>query len=928
MLDSGAGFFIQHKSSLKKNLDSKTLVKDPVLFSDPNPELYILTADYLSQAQLMPFLTKLRIIRKFRVCVLYVLPIIIEEKDKVGSQEEFFRDTVIDLKKYIKPASRVITLGRALYGALRTSDLLVEGFYDTVFNTPRAYAPSIACDVYPADSFYALWNLEKHAPYDSFEWHFFDGQVSRCLKAPKISTRVEEPELILVEDTHAFFVEHANEKKVAWDTETSRGMNYMTSNIICVTMSFDGHTGYFMRWNDIDPAELNVFFHGKFQIGANLKYDLRFMHHRKVFNARVDFDTRNAGHCLNEMRSNGLKAHAYLFTKFGGYEADLDRYKKRFPAAAHDYGLIPETILRPYATMDSIVCFQVYEAMAAQLHEDPELERYYYEDVIPAINAYLKVELRGECINWDRVREVRKILDDTLLDIEKKIHDIFGPNIPLGSPNALGTYIQNVLGWPKIEVGKSGVFSTGKEIMQEYAKMGFKGADLLAEHAEVKAIGNTFVGREEDNTGLWKYRYPDGRVHPTFDVMIAKSGRNQSRDPNGQNLTKRGKYAKLVRSMYTVPDPSFLLAESDGKGIQLRCGAAQSQDEELVRTFRDEDGDLHSKTGWNIFAKNIVVCPIDIKAGKDITVSSIDPLTITRGGVEKKLIAWEIKVGDLLDDGSTVSSIDRHIDEGHPITLEEFKAGKKDKFKKRRALGKTANLAFEFGQTAIAFANGDLKREWSIEDCNEFLEASNAIDAPMNVMESIGQHMGLDLDQCKYLACAEIIIDAHFETYPGLKMWQEKNITFADKYGYIRSPFGCRRLFPYLTYQGKDSNHRKIKSLHNTTANTPVQNHEVVVVNRALVKTEKYIDEHHLKSGIMGNIHDALPAYIKRSEATEIINVIQGAFKIDYPENGGVPFGSETDIADIQKGDVWGFGSIEGDSDDEFEYDYVDEEAL
>jgi len=274
-----------------------------------------------------------------------------------------------------------------------------------------------------------------------------------------------------------------------------------------------------------------------------------------------------------------------------------------------------------------------------------------------------------------------------------------------------------------------------------------------------------------------------------------------------------------------------------------------------------------------------------------------------------------------------IAKIDRSLDDAHSLTLEEFKQLKKagsKPIKRIRALGKVVNLATEFGQTAIAFANGDLKREWSLEDCDDFLLVHNAVDAPMRVMESTGEHMGFDLDQCKYLACAEIIIDTHFETYPGLRVWQEKNIDFAEAHGFIRSPFGARRLFPYLTYQGKDSNHRKIKSLRNTTANTPVQNHEVVIVNRALVITENYVEEHHLESGIMGNIHDALPAYVKRDEATEVINVIQGAFRVDYPENAGVPFGGETDIADIQKGDVWGFGSGEGDSD--FDYVYSEEE--
>lgn len=914
-------FFLQKRSDATGKLALKKSI-DPILFSEPDPDLYVLIAEYLPADQLGLLTKQIKsslmtlLSRPAALKVVYVLPFLMEAGEISGGQEDFFRDHTLDLSKHVPPRSRVITMGRALYAALQTTDLLVDAFYDTVFNVPRAFAPSIGCDIYPTDAFYSIWAQGRML--DRFESVFFRSQLQRAMTAPKISSRTIEPELILVTDVSAFFEEHKDETHVAWDLET-RGFNYMTNDVICITMSFDGITGYYLRWKDVDPAELNRFFKGKYQIGANLKFDLRFMHHRGVTNARVDFDTRHAGHCLNEMRSNGLKAHAYLFTRHGGYEIELDRYKKRYPKVAHDFGLIPESVLRPYATMDAIVTFQVYQAQLAQLEADPQLHRYYFEEVIPAINAFLKVELRGVCIDWDRVHAVRLELDAKLADIEKKIIDVFGDDIPLGSTSKLGLYLENVLRWPEVERGKSGVYSTGKEIMQAYAKMGLKGADLLAEYAEVRAILGTFVGKREELSGLWQHRYPDDRIHPTYDVMIAKSGRNQSRDPNGQNLTKRGKYAKLVRSMYVTPSPDFLFVETDGKGIQLRCGAAQSGDEAMREAFSNGDGDLHSVTGWRVFAQGIEVTQtvLAFKDGSSKELSSIEPIVAVREGVERKIIPWVLKIGDLLDNKEIISI--KHAPDGALFNLEMFKAHKTEPyFKKRRAAGKTSNLALEFLEGPFKFGTYQLKMEWNPDERDDYLMAHGLNDRAMDLAGS-GR---LDLEDAKYVACAEKIVDDYFKTFSGLKRWQDSQVAFAEEHGYVRSPFGARRLFPQLLYQGKDSNKGAMKSLKNTSCNSPVQNHEAVIVNRALVATENFIDEKGLRSVCIGNIHDAIPSYVHREEATEFINFMHQQFSIDLPENNGVPFGGETDIADMQKGDVWGFGSATADSaDDDYEYE-------
>jgi DNA polymerase-1 len=90
-----------------------------------------------------------------------------------------------------------------------------------------------------------------------------------------------------------------------------------------------------------------------------------------------------------------------------------------------------------------------------------------------------------------------------------------------------------------------------------------------------------------------------GRIHTTFNQMVAATGRLSSSDPNLQNIPIRGEEGPRIRESF-VPADGFLLLSSDYSQIELRVLAHLSRDEELIETFHRNE-DIHSIVAGDVF---------------------------------------------------------------------------------------------------------------------------------------------------------------------------------------------------------------------------------------------------------------------------------------------------------------------------------------
>ncbi|MBN2838659.1 MAG: hypothetical protein JXM74_07865, partial [Fusobacteriaceae bacterium] len=590
--------------------------------------------------------------RHISLKIIYPFNFIPTEKELAKQVGIFYQEHTIDLSKHIPVNSKVIVMGRSINAITFNTDLDVEAFYDINFNKQYFYAPKLQSNIFPIDSWYYWWGK------DGWKNYFALLQFNNVLNTEIKRTRIQKPVIIVPDDPNEVLKNNLEPKEVAWDIETS-GFNFMTDKIGCLTLAFDEVTGYYLEWDKINKRLLNEFFKNKYQILASGKFDIKFLRYQGISNVKVDFDTLGCGHVLNEMRSNSLKTHAWLYTNYGGYEQELDDYKRKYKNMK-SYIDVPKSILSNYATMDAIVTFQVYNKMKEQLIEIDNkakfssnrwnLSKYYYDIVVPSINTFQELEYEGMLINWDKVRKAGDFKDEIkgkIADIILELNEMFGLTYFNWTSNEKIGELLEKSGWEDFGVSKKGIYLVNDETLGEWSRQGKKEADLLIEMHGLNTIYNTFIGNEIKKSGYWQYRYPDDKVHSTFAVMLADSGRNKSRNPNLQNVLKKGDYARTIREFFIPPSDEYEILEADGSGFQLRIGAAMSKDKEMNKVFTELNGDMHSMSSMGLFS-SLLPQKIELTFEDDsvMTIYEDQKILIIRNSNTIEIVASDLKITD------------------------------------------------------------------------------------------------------------------------------------------------------------------------------------------------------------------------------------------------------------------------------------------
>lgn len=631
-------------ASTKKSLAAE-LIQDIVQIdhtSDKGPYVLVLLDEFYHPDKLKKITIFLERngIRNFRA--VNALNCIIPKEDLKGEISKFYRINQSKWKQYAEGATGIIAVGAALYAINQSSDLQTAFFYDVIFNKSCFWSPDASNWVFPIDSFQdifaavqakntdGMYHVENPGPADTYKTHFAEYQFKQAMTR-RHKIEVFKPELVKLEtpeDFKVFAKQHMNEKVIAWDLETS-GLDFVRDRIGCITFSFDGKTGYFVLWKNVDKRLLNeMLMTCDTQVGANLKFDVRFLWRNGIPAARIDDDTVQLGHLMNEQRFNGLKSHAFYYTCFGGYDRDLDRYREK--TGITDFTLIPEHILFPYATMDAVVTYLTYIALLEQLawvdktypnEKDPSwtMARYYREVMMPAVNAFTKIEYRGVYVDREALASSRAAILAEISEIENELGTIWGvdANFNFGSSKALGELLER-LGYEDIGRGESGVYKTADAELERWKQKGHSEIAKLQRLRSLRVLLKTFISPEEEAEKGWEQyvrRHDEDsswRMHPTYNVMRTESGRCRCDSPNMQNIPAHGDLAEKVKMCITTPDPKeYYLCTLDYASLQIRLAAIdtnlnpEGRDNNLYNVYLDPKmgGDMHSRTGYGVFAE-------------------------------------------------------------------------------------------------------------------------------------------------------------------------------------------------------------------------------------------------------------------------------------------------------------------------------------
>lgn len=858
---------------------------NPVLYDSINPSLYVVVDHPLPQptlSKLIKFISTSVKTESFRI--ISALPFQPREKDLERAIVALYTQHGTNLTKYIPDWSNVVTIGRGIYNILKSDDLSIEGFYDTIQWKTAFFAPDLKATVYPCPNHF-LW-LEKN----TFERFFTLHQLDFAIKNKPKKARIPKPNLVDFtswDEISAFLKTRLDYTGVtSFDLET-RGLDPWSEKgkIICLTLAFDDeqNKAYYLPFHLINLQLLEQFFKNKKLIGNNIKYDIKWLRvkagiPRSCLN--LFWDNMKSSHALNELQYNSLKSDAWLYTPYGGYDLPLSLYQARYPACKEDYSLIPHNVLQPYATMDALVSLECYRAHQREIDELDaickldngwSIRRTLTDISFPAIGTFTDIEINGMCYDWEKLKILSKELQE---EIEKRKIEIYKLlNIPesinISSGDQLGKFLESK-GWEDPGRSVKKIYLTNEAAMLYWKKKGHKEVDLLQAYTECETVLKTFVGLEKNSkgkpTGYFQYRADDNKIHGTFRVSMADSWRGKSGDPNLQNIIKNstvklgGKFLHVrVRECFCIPGDDWVISENDAAGLQLRVGASLSQDPIMIDIFCNKGGDMHSITGRAVF------CP--------------------------------------------------------EVPIEDFIKNKKEyPYKVYRKKAKAVNFGLLFGASAKTFASASLVPEWTFEEAKEYVITYHLEEKQekfytlllrdINSNKEIKDKTLFKEDQrifSYYWAAADNIRTKFFDTYRGLAEWHKTQHAFGKKHGYVQSIWGPIRRVPYLVYVGKDDDGMRTKNYENICLNSPVQNFENCYMMYNMVRVNNDLHHADFQTNLIGNIHDSFIAYLHKDEMSRDKEIFLKHFHEPLPEvMKGIPYEIELGYSDYSKGEVWG----------------------
>lgn len=245
----------------------------------------------------------------------------------------------------------------------------------------------------------------------------------------------------------------------------------------------------------------------------------------------------------------------------------------------------------PAQVMPSI--WEAYKDQKLQFDQLPKLQKLATEIDFPMIWLLAKMEHRGILLDSDYLKSMGKKFEIQLQEFEHKIYELAGQEFNISSPTQLGEilYVNLKLPTAGVKKGKTG-YSTGASELEKLKPLHPLPA-LVLQYREYAKLKSTYID------ALPKLVDKDGKLHTTYDLDVAATGRLSSRDPNLQNIPTRTEIGQAIRSAFK-PAKGNVFVSADYNQFELRLSAVMADDKDLIETFNRHE-DVHTATAAQLY---------------------------------------------------------------------------------------------------------------------------------------------------------------------------------------------------------------------------------------------------------------------------------------------------------------------------------------
>ncbi len=325
------------------------------------------------------------------------------------------------------------------------------------------------------------------------------------------------------------------------------------------------------------------------KIGQNMKYDSKIFAQLGINVAPID-DTMLLSYAMHA----GLHGH--------GMDTLSERYLSHTPIpikpllgtgkSAITFDKVPLADAVKYAAEDADITLRLWQLFKPQLHR-VGVTKVYETLERPLVPVLAAMERSGVKVDRDTLSRMSNAFAQKMAGLEDDIYELAGRKFNVGSPKQLGEILFDEMGLEGGKKGKTGAYATGADVLEDLATEHDLPARVL-DWRQLSKLKSTYTDALQDHIN------PDtGRVHTSYSIAGASTGRLASTDPNLQNIPIRSEEGRRIREAF-VAEPGKALVALDYSQIELRILAHIANIPELKQAFQDGI-DIHALTASEMF---------------------------------------------------------------------------------------------------------------------------------------------------------------------------------------------------------------------------------------------------------------------------------------------------------------------------------------
>ncbi|MCX6725158.1 MAG: DNA polymerase I [Candidatus Saccharibacteria bacterium] len=313
-------------------------------------------------------------------------------------------------------------------------------------------------------------------------------------------------------------------------------------------------------------------------IGYDVKSTLKVFIELGIPLPKVEHDVQVAAFLLNSLRRE--RSLTELAESDLGYDGspfediDDEEYKHRAPELIG--------VIRSLEAMQS-------EAMS----ELTGLIKVAQDIDMPVIPVIARMEYEGIELNTAYLKEMSDRVGDMVSDFEQQIYGYADQEFNISSPAQLADILFDKLKLPTLGIkkGKTSYSTAASEL--DKLRDQHPIIDVISQFREVTKLKNTYIDTLPEQVD------ENSRLHTTFNMTVAQTGRLSSSDPNLQNIPVKTDLGREIRTAF-VAAPERVFIGADYSQFELRLAAYLSGDTDLMDQF-NRDVDVHTATAALVY---------------------------------------------------------------------------------------------------------------------------------------------------------------------------------------------------------------------------------------------------------------------------------------------------------------------------------------